>query len=144
MPSFVGLIEHFIWQPLEALFFIFALYYAEHATDLLTEHLGGRLTRLLTLRKCLRVFYSCLGAAMLLAIATNAARYNPSFCAWLPQTMYFTILSGLILLILKRLSQFGVINPVVSQVMQGRITSIIANETVKDRIPSDTEGVASH
>jgi membrane protein implicated in regulation of membrane protease activity len=78
--------------------------------------------------------FSCVGAAVLLFIASGAARYSPAF-GWLPQTLFFLILSGLVILIVKRAARLNVLNPAIAEILEIRLTGLIAKEK------NDTAGI---
>lgn len=132
-----GFIKAHIWGDPEALQFMFVVYHIELATDLLITFRAKQLTGRLAFRKVCKVLFSCIGAAALLYVATGAAKYSPGF-SWFPTTVFFIILAGLILIILRRGSKLGLLNPVVADVLEVRIKSLINLQ--KNEQHNDLEG----
>lgn len=126
--AFVG---DYIWQPPQAVTYMLLVYVAELLTDLIVTATAGQLTRQLALNRLFRFLFTCLFVAGLLAIATGAARWGTGF-GWFPPTLFFTILSGLILLIVQRAARLGVLNPLVADLLEVRFTGLLnqqKNET---------------
>lgn len=122
--DFSGLIKSYIWDPPEAIEFMFIVYHIELVTDMIITLKAKQLSGRLAFRKVIKVLLSCLGAAVLLFVCTGAARYGSGF-GWLPQTTFFLILAGLILIIARRCSNLGILTPVVAEVLEIRIQNII-------------------
>lgn len=117
-----ALIKKHIWDPPEAIWFLFVAYHIGFFLELFWQYKNAKLSWTLIRKKILAVTGSLIGAVMLLYVATGVARYSVLFF-WMPQAVMALLMAAIALTIIKYASKLEIISKQVASFLELKINS---------------------
>lgn len=135
-----GLIQRFIWDKPEMIYFLFSLYLLGLILELICDWKAGEFSHLSTRRKTLRVVSNSLGAVILLFMASGIARFSVALF-WMPQGILALLFSTIAIMITKYCSKLGWVTPQLAEFIESKVkTSIEKQQNDNDQNPPATPG----
>jgi len=129
-----GLIERYIWDKPEMIWFMFSLYHLGLILELGCDWKAGQFSLLSTRKKTLRVLQNTAGALIMLFMASGIARFS-TVLFWMPQGVLALLFGTLAIMITKYVSKLGWVTPQLAEFMESKVKTSIHKQKNDEQDP---------